>query len=351
LLCILALRTNLADEGLLTTSFLNASLLVLCIVPLGLGIYLLQSAVRDILAQRAQMSSENKKLPAALRDESPGDPSEADPKNTAAQVAKALKSRAIFCGSAAVFLSCIFAFYFMADSDIHLSKYCEIEPLNGTQMCLPGELRNVSTPIVDLPFDYTSVSLWVIGKKLTLTDFVFGTAEDSFAGNGPILASFALTMLACLVGGLGIIAVSKEKLVSATRLFLLSLLCSLFAMVYFVEFDVMMRGVRVRGALAFTWGPGLNIAASILHLAAVVYSTLVTGIRIPRVSLTVRKKMGHIDESRGGVHSKNFLSRTVSSTFARGRLSRIPMPVMKFQRTAVQIDPKRRMTGDSCEWL
>ena len=68
LLCILALRTNLADEGLLTEKALSTSLLVLTILPLLLGVGLIASTVRDLVGQRKLMMAS---LPAAMRDAEP----------------------------------------------------------------------------------------------------------------------------------------------------------------------------------------------------------------------------------------------------------------------------------------
>uniref|UniRef100_A0A7S3BTB0 TRP C-terminal domain-containing protein n=1 Tax=Haptolina ericina TaxID=156174 RepID=A0A7S3BTB0_9EUKA len=70
LLCILALRTNLAEEGLLKTEYLETALLVLCIIPLVLVTALIYSAVRDILAQRTKMM---KSQSGAMRDQAPDD--------------------------------------------------------------------------------------------------------------------------------------------------------------------------------------------------------------------------------------------------------------------------------------
>ena len=70
LLCILALRTKLYEEGLLTTDILNIALIVLTILPLLLGIWLLYSAVSELVKARRRM---RKNLPAAMKDEAPKD--------------------------------------------------------------------------------------------------------------------------------------------------------------------------------------------------------------------------------------------------------------------------------------
>ena len=68
LLCILALRTNLDEEGLLSTGILNAALIVLMVLPLLLAAWLFHANASDLLQARRQML---KNLPAILKDEGP----------------------------------------------------------------------------------------------------------------------------------------------------------------------------------------------------------------------------------------------------------------------------------------
>ena len=71
LLLVLAIKTNLAEEGILTDTVTSALMALFSIAPLLLTFYVVYDLVSSLRAERRRNSGANKSLPAALRDEEP----------------------------------------------------------------------------------------------------------------------------------------------------------------------------------------------------------------------------------------------------------------------------------------
>lgn len=109
----------------------------------------------------------------------------------------------------------------------------------------------------------------------------FGKTTSEWYGSykleavGSLLAAFALTLLAALIGliALCLVASSKEKLVCvALALNVLALGLSGAAFVYFMEVTVTVNGVSLPTGVSpeMEWGPGLNIGATINFFIGIV---------------------------------------------------------------------------------
>jgi len=155
-----------------------------------------------------------------------------------------MKVAAIACGAIASLFSSIFALYFVVGVQIHVRATSSF-----------GDI-----PCAVLPSN-------VGGIEVTLREVTFGMTVNGVkvSGQGSLLASFSLTLLACIFASPAVSLLGKEKFKPALGLLGFSFVLSCLAFVYFV-------GIK-EGSGSFIpcmeWGPGLNIGAVLLYVGAI----------------------------------------------------------------------------------
>jgi len=182
-----------------------------------------------------------------------------------------MKQASVALGALGALFSAIFAIYYVSGGDL----YVKASVGGATSKCVKLATFNDGQK-----FSVTQATFGVTVDSGSSTSSTYSydpsTSSTHINGRATLLASFSLTLLASVWGGVGSCLVGAEKYPAGLGLYGLAFVFSNIAFIYFgTSIDIDLGNVSGKVSACMDWGPGLNIGAVLCYAGAIGLGVLV----------------------------------------------------------------------------